>query len=875
MAALALVLAGCSGKDGATGPQGAQGQSGDPGAAGPAGEAGPPGQAGPAGEAGVSEAAVSGNVTSSATKAGIAGATVSFSPQAVADLTTDANGAFNATLPVGAYTVTITKDNYEDGTAALTVAAGVDQTLDVALDPTAAVVVNAGQDQASDPGANLSLTATADVLDGSTGTTYKWTQVSGVPVTISGDTTLTPSITMGDLASYKTELLKELALPDRFMVVGIDPHALESTETAELELTVTTSSGTYTDTVAITADFGAHKGPGIRNVPIDQGVLLQAKDSSAGYSWSVAGPSGSTAAFDDATSRFPILKPDVTGKYTVTESNSGDSLIIEAGKWVGAITGLSSTDGLPEADDCTLCHGNTAPDMFTDWRASGHAIIFTRNITEPANHWSTNCAQCHGVGYNPDATNGGWDEAMSQDNWQKPPGSESAYSDMFSSAPNTARMANVQCENCHGPNDSAAHGAKTSQLSAAEKADMHASRVSLDSRVCGACHGEPPRHGRFYQWKESKHADYTLALEDATVEGRGATAGHCGRCHSAEGFLQWIKQGDLTKRIQGASGNATVAELTAMGLTEANVHPQTCVTCHNPHHEGNELTGRGDVRIKGDTAMLPAGFKANGVGMGAICMTCHNTRNGLHNDSAPPTGYSAPHVAAQTDTLMGQNFYFVTPGQRGGHSYVADTCVTCHMDLTAPPEEYSYQGGGTNHTFEVDPNVCTNCHGNFDGGSLQSVVTQDLDALASYLGNAAVTKLNSVGTLHLRAYDAATGLYSSSSSSSSNLVLDTSGNAITAVSVSDVHGQVAFTLKLTSAITVTWSDSSTTSTDTLAVQLGNVQDATDAPVYAKTGNMMKACWNYMMLEDDGSKGVHNPDLYMEVINVTEGTNVSN
>ncbi len=855
-------MAGCSGSDGATGPRGEPGPQGDAGQVGPVGPAGPAGEAGPpgpAGEAGISEATVSGTITSSATKAGIAGATVSFSPQAVQDLTTDSSGGFSTKLPVGAYTVTITKDNYTDGTASLTVAAGVDGTLDVALDPTAPVVVNAGADTTGDPSGSVSLTATADVLDGSTGAAYKWTQTAGVPVTISGDTTLTPSITMGDLAAYKAELMKLEALPDRFQVVGVDPHALDEAEVAELELTVTTSSGTYTDAVDVTVDFGAHKGPGIRNQPIDQGVMFQAATNSAGYSWTVSGPSGSSAAFDDATSQWPILKPDVAGKYTVTESTSGDTLDFYAGKWKGAISGLDATDGLPLAKDCTGCHNDTiAPDKFKTWRTTGHAIIFTRNITDPANHWSaTGCGQCHGVGYNPDATNDGWDEAMTLDNWTKPAGTADAYLNMFTNAPNTARMANVQCENCHGPQDSDAH-----------PSDLGA-RVSLDSRVCGACHGEPPRHGRFYQWKESKHADYTLADEEATVEGRGAMAAHCGRCHSVEGFLHWLDQGDLTKWLQGASGNATVAEMTSWGMTKADVHPQTCVACHDPHNEGNELTGKVGLRVTGDTAMLPAGFQATGVGMGAICMTCHNTRNGLHNDANPPTSYSAPHVAAQTDTLMGQNFYFVAPGQRGGHSFVANTCVTCHMELTKPPAEYSYNFGGTNHTFEVDPNVCTNCHGNFDGGSLQTVVTQDLDGLASYLGNAAMTKLNG-GTLHLTAYDANTGLYSSAA-----VVLDTTANAITAVSISDVHGQVAFTLKLTSAMTVTWSDSSTTSTDTLAVQLGSVKDASDNPVYANTGNMMKACWNYMMLEDDGSKGVHNPDLYMEVINVTEGTDVSN
>ena len=136
------------------------------------------------------------------------------------------------------------------------------------------------------------------------------------------------------------------------------------------------------------------------------------------------------------------------------------------------------------------------------------------------------------------------------------------------------------------------------------------------------------------------------------------------------------------------------------------------------------------------------------------------------------------------------------------------------MELTPPPAEYSYQGGGTNHTFAASTKVCTNCHGEFQGGSLQSVVAQNLDELATHLGEAAAVKLNALGTLQLRADDATMDLYMSSSSSSSNLVVNVGSNAITAVSLADVHGQAAFSMKLTSAITITWSDSSTTSTDT-------------------------------------------------------------
>ncbi len=61
------------------------------------------------------------------------------------------------------------------------------------------------------------------------------------------------------------------------------------------------------------------------------------------------------------------------------------------------------------------CHnGTTAPDKFTPWENSGHAIIMKENIDNPAGHWSaTSCGPCHTVGYNQSATaiqNGGWDQ---------------------------------------------------------------------------------------------------------------------------------------------------------------------------------------------------------------------------------------------------------------------------------------------------------------------------------------------------------------------------------------------------------------------------------------------------------------------------------
>jgi hypothetical protein len=391
--------------------------------------------------------------------------------------------------------------------------------------------------------------------------------------------------------------------------------------------------------------------------------------------------------------------------------------------------------------------------------------------------------------------------------------------------------------------------------------------------------GEPARHGRYQQWKESKHGDYTLAILDGTVENRGATAGHCGRCHTVQGFMAWIAQGDFTKQIQGASGNATVDELAAMGLTVATVHPQTCVTCHDPHAQGTTSgePNTATLRIEGSTAMLPGGFKAIGVGHGAICITCHNTRNGAHNDNVAMTSFSAPHVAAQGDVLMGQNVYFVTPGQRGGHSYIDNTCTTCHMELTDPPAEYSYEKGGTNHEFGASSKICTNCHGQFQGGSLETVVTQSLADFEEFIAAAVMTNLQGLGTIHVRAYDVATDLYSSSASSSGNVTVNLAQNPLTGVGVGDGHGQIEFELTLTNPITITWSDGSSTTTNEFGVQIGSLfTDSAGAqgPAAYGKGNLAKACWNYLLLESDGSKGVHNPDLYMNVINATMAADLS-
>jgi len=46
--------------------------------------------------------------------------------------------------------------------------------------------------------------------------------------------------------------------------------------------------------------------------------------------------------------------------------------------------------------------------------------------------------------------------------------------------------------------------------------------------------------------------------------------------------------------------------------------------------------------------------------------------------------------------------YFAKVGQRGFHAMVEDSCVTCHMEKSPPPAEFSYQQSATNHSFKAD-----------------------------------------------------------------------------------------------------------------------------------------------------------------------------
>ncbi|MFN2200519.1 MAG: hypothetical protein ACK2UO_04900 [Caldilineaceae bacterium] len=764
-----------------------------------------------------------------------------------------------------------------------------------------------------EPGQTLTATGTY-VLDlGEAFVSSNWSQVEGAPAIIdnpddvSGPSPHDTDVTLAsesDYAAHLVQVLKlapitedllpqnvklqpinevEKGLQDRNQVVAINPFALEKAEEVRLLFTVETTTGTYTAEVDVLTSLPWVVSTGVKTVPLNIPLMLLAKcgeefdeaieayecvDQTT-FEWEITqAPPGSTgnALLMDSDARSPWFTPDVAGLYRLEESNgSGADLTVFAGTWHGVIdpvetlTSVWFGDGLPVADEtCKGCHnGVAAPDNFTPWRATGHAEAFSEAITSNS-HFGEGCFACHALGYQRDSS--GIDSTSSYPSFLTLLSTAQAsgdisyiWADMLQDMPDTARMANVQCENCHGPQSNTKNGGG----GGAHQNKPGAPRVSLASDVCGSCHGEPFRHGRFQQWQLSNHADYDLARE------RGASSGDCARCHSGNGFVAWDKL--------DFDPNATV-EVT---WDEDSVVPQVCAACHDPHDTGTYAgkPNNAKVRVQGSTHELLAGFVAKTVGRGATCMTCHNSRRGLRNDQTwdsllDSEKDDSPHHGVQADQLMGQNAYFMTSNElgRGPHSLLPDTCASCHMEVTDPPPALSFQSApGTNHTFAADPEICGECHGVEGIADNVSDVNNDyLEDLQAALGAAWKRLMVS--------------LYSQNKIKQL-VILDCNGSDIV-VDGNNPVTDVQWVYLRGTRLNVTVGGTTCTNHDPADIVVGKIFKNSSNTVYLKAVSLepgsdvlWKAMWNYGLIYEDASidptietaRGVHFPGFAIKAL----------
>ena len=390
------------------------------------------------------------------------------------------------------------------------------------------------------------------------------------------------------------------------------------------------------------------------------------------------------------------MTPDLKGTYKVifADGANADTITINAATYVGLA-------------NCNACHNNAAFGNVGDkWAATGHATIFKKAMDGTlSDHYGPNCVSCHTTGNDPNADNDGFDDR----DFVYPSGPDSlnnlTYALLTINSPEAMKLANIQCESCHGPGSE--HNAVTSDKKMIS---------SLDVKNCAICHDSGTHHAFPDQWEASGH--------DATeFDGRGFHGGHdcgafvesagtrsgCSPCHSGAGYVLWVKEGKPIGSDGLPAATSYIPEATNI----------SCAVCHDPH----DNTQIHQLRLS-DTQLgdgTPVTFEKYGTG--AQCMECHRSRRiAAEYASNPASGSShfGPHHGPQADMLIGKNtpdFGFELPSS--AHSRIPNSCVSCHMagEGVADAEGNIIHVGG--HSFNMNDangvdNVesCEPCHGN-------------------------------------------------------------------------------------------------------------------------------------------------------------------
>ena len=388
-----------------------------------------------------------------------------------------------------------------------------------------------------------------------------------------------------------------------------------------------------------------------------------------------------------------MLRPDVTGQYVVT-----CAIVTAGGSGSTNLTQMISGGTYMGAYVCELCHsgGLVAENVYVPWSQTPHASFFARAIDgKESDHYGKNCISCHTVGYdaNTNAVNGGFDDVAKQLGWTFP---TVLTNGNWAAMPGELQnLANIQCENCHGPGSEHAYALGNTNL-----ANWPRLGVTMAAGNCAQCHDSKPNHVRNIEWNNSLHARVTRTPS-------GPTRAACVRCHTAGGFAAYADTLGTTN-YTGTSNTVSMAARTYEAIT--------CAACHNPHDASNPS----QLRV-GETIDLADGENVATVhaGGGATCMHCHQSRSGSYTNSLVgyplgkptyPGGSSSfgPHDNPAAEIFSGVNGYTygkVIPSS--AHRYaITNACAGCHMQSVAMTDPGWTKAGG--HTFGMTYTVVTN-----------------------------------------------------------------------------------------------------------------------------------------------------------------------
>ena len=404
-----------------------------------------------------------------------------------------------------------------------------------------------------------------------------------------------------------------------------------------------------------------------------------------------------------------FLRPDVVGQYTIlaTITTTGTVNGTTIAPTTTNITTTITAATYLGINACAACHSGSfqgVPSIYPTYTNTAHATYFTRAIDgQVSSHYSQNCIVCHTLGYdtNSFANNGGFDDMMRAYNWSFP--AVLTNGNWANMPAELQGLANIQCENCHGPGSQ-------HMFSHGITGNTNAISISLGAGACSQCHDSLPSDYQSAQWNNSIHARPTRTPS-------GSSRAACVRCHTAAGFIGYAATLGTTNTYVTNNVNTVYEAI-------------TCQTCHDPHDAAHPHQLRAAPSIT-----LGDGTVVTNAGAGAFCMNCHQSRNGSVTNSIVKypllqqtwAGGSAfgVHDNPAGDMLEGANGW--TYGKAipsSAHSIsVSNTCVGCHMQTLAASDPAFVQAGG--HTFNMTytnssgatldkVDVCIKCHGDID-----------------------------------------------------------------------------------------------------------------------------------------------------------------
>jgi hypothetical protein len=132
--------------------------------------------------------------------------------------------------------------------------------------------------------------------------------------------------------------------------------------------------------------------------------------------------------------------------------------------------------------------------------------------------------------------------------------------------------------------------------------------------------------------------------------------------------------------------------------TVANHTVITCQACHDPHVDVPGTFHLRNEPIASDTLSNAFNYTGYG-GLGKICMNCHKARaSNITIMNTAMSSHWGPHDGPQTDNFLGQNAaqFGTQPYISNGHKdAITNACVDCHMASTLTTDTlYKYQVGG-------------------------------------------------------------------------------------------------------------------------------------------------------------------------------------